>query len=302
MAEVTLLEKCAGLNTVTDPVRLDYDPKVGVAQLAMAVNVDVDDTGRVSRRKGYAQLRAESCHSLWTSRTGKTFYVSGGSLYQLGVAGSRVGIRSGLVPDLPMSFCEPAGQYVYYTDGISNGKILNGVSYAWTGSAYIGPTSKYRIDTTPPVGRLLEHIGGRMLIAQDSIIWYSLPFAYDWYIFSTNRVQFETTVIMMKSVETGLWVSDESGVYWLGGPDPLAWTRVKCADKPAIEGTAVVTEGWLVGKGTPGQVAIWTSEDGIFMGDSRGQLVNLSKDTVRPGKSSRGSGVVYNGRYVCILE
>jgi hypothetical protein len=303
MAEVLLLEKCKGLNTVVDPVRLDYDPKAGVVQLAMAVNVDVDDTGRISRRKGYVELRNEECHSLWASPTGQdVFYVSGNALYRLNKDYTRTGLRSGLTPGYRMSFCQPAGLEIYYSNGVENGKILESTSYSWVGEDYVGPPLIWQVSTIPPVGSLLASIGGYMLIAQGEVLWYSMPFAYSHYALSKDWVQFETPIVVVKALETGVWISDQVGVYWLAGADPDKWMRQLRSSYPAIAGTAVVTDGSVVGEGIPGTVVIWASEVGIFVGDEQGRVVNMTQDSMELWKAVRGSGAVYNGRYICILE
>jgi hypothetical protein len=303
MTDVLLLEKCTGLNNLVDPVRLDYDPRSGVAQLAMAVNVDVDNTGRISRRKGYAQLRNDNCHSVWASEDGRdVFFVSGTALYRLGIGLEKIGLRSGLVPDLRMSFCKPAGEEVYYSNGIDCGKIVGNGSFVWMGQAYVGPELIWEVSVNPPVGSLLDSLGGYLLIAQDDVLWYSMPFAYSWYVLSRDRVQFESPVRMLKALSKGVWIGTAEGVWWLGGTEPGKWTRELMADDVAIEGTGVVTDGGLVDKGTPGRVAIWASPAGIFMGNDGGQVVNLTKDSFELWDAPRGSGAVFNGRYICTLE
>lgn len=303
MADVLLLDKCKGINNVVDPVRLQYDPKVGMVQLAMAVNVDIDDTGRVSRRKGYTQLRAEECHSIWSTSDGlKTFYVSGGSLYRLSVEGTRTGLRSGLTAGQRMSYCQPSGAEIYYSNGFENGKIVDDVSYSWIGSSYVGPTLIWKVETVPPVGKLLGSFGGYLLIAADNILWYSLPFSYSWYVLSRDRVEFESEIVMLGCLTSGVWLGTLDGVYWLGGAEPGKWSRQQISSAVSVQGSAVVADGNLFGEGLPGKVVVWASKDGIFVGDERGQAVNVTRDSLSLGRAGRGYGTVYNGRYICILE
>jgi hypothetical protein len=303
MAEVIVLYKCTGLNNVVDPVRLQYDSKAGVSELSAAVNVDIDETGRVSRRKGYSLLRNDSnCHSLWSAGE-DCFYVSGESLYRLNRDWTRVGIRSGLTPGLRVSFCKPFDK-VYYSNGVENGYILRNVSYTWVGEPYVGPTTVWQISTVPPLGHILEVFGSYLLIAQENILWYSLPFAFGWYVLSRDRVEFEGRITMVKGLDSGVWVSDLTGTYWLEGQLPEKWIRDKKSTSFAIEGTGTLTSTDIVGseKGGVEQCVLWSSESGVHLGMDKGELVNLTVDKLHFSPAMRGSGIVFNKRYVTVFD
>jgi len=52
MAEITVFSGATGINNIVDPVRLKFDPDTGIGELAEAVNVVIDQTGRISRKHG----------------------------------------------------------------------------------------------------------------------------------------------------------------------------------------------------------------------------------------------------------
>jgi len=302
---ISIFRGTTGLNDKIDPARLRFDPETGVQDLAEAVNIDIDSSGRPSRRKGYSQLRSEAVHSLW-SNGDVCYYVSGTALYQLNLDWTRTGLRSGLTTGAPMSFCNPdGGTKTYYCNGFENGVISSGVSSAWIGSPYVGPVTIWKISTIPPVGHLLESIGGYMLIAEDDVLWHSVQFAHSWYRPSRDRFQFDGRISMIKALDDGLWVSDAKATYWLEGLDPMQWKRNLKADYPALFGSAAYFDGALLGEGNLyGRCVVWTTpKNGICIGGPQGYFANLTqRKLVYPACDRRGAGLVIGDRYVCAME
>ncbi len=103
-----------GLNNVGDPMRL------GLSWLTLADNVDIDSTGKISRRGGFAELVSV------TSMTGayatfdeqRMYYVADGNL----TTGDGVVLASGF-GSAPMHWCEVNGQ-VFYNNGTQRGIIM----------------------------------------------------------------------------------------------------------------------------------------------------------------------------------
>ena len=76
---IPFYRRTSGLNNATEPSRLSCDPETGTIELAAAVNVNIDSTGRFSRRQGYEQLIGlAGAHSLW-AREDQCFFVVGQS-------------------------------------------------------------------------------------------------------------------------------------------------------------------------------------------------------------------------------
>lgn len=83
--------------------------------LLVASNVDIDKTGRVSRRAGTQRLSAGATHSLWSNEK-LALFARNGTLYRLHPSGQEQALRSGV------------GRYVAYAD-------VNGAAYCSDGTS-----------------------------------------------------------------------------------------------------------------------------------------------------------------------
>ncbi len=114
--------KFTGINNVLPPERLPHQA------LRSAVNVDIDQTGRPRRRKGFTKVLAGSnVRSIWSNGT-TMLYAEGNELKDFG---SNSIIRSDLEINSRVSYEEVAGQ-IYYTDNQINGiYTANGINRSW---------------------------------------------------------------------------------------------------------------------------------------------------------------------------
>lgn len=101
-----------GFNNTQDPVRL------GLEWLTQADNINIDDTGMLSRRVGFTEHFAAAVTSAYaTIDTERMYYVAGGSLK----TGDGVVLATGLAAD-PMHWAEVNDQ-VFYNNGVDRGII-----------------------------------------------------------------------------------------------------------------------------------------------------------------------------------
>jgi hypothetical protein len=113
-----------GVNNVQAPERLD------LKELREALNVDIDDSGRLRRRDGFTKVyTGTNCHSFWANDAG-AYFVEEGSLQRLNADFSSTVLRTGLQINQKMSFVSADDGAVYYSDGIHLGKI-SGDGTAW---------------------------------------------------------------------------------------------------------------------------------------------------------------------------
>lgn len=111
----------AGMNNRQAPYSL---PEGAVAD---ALNGDFDTLGRFSRRAGFERVAPmQRAHSAFSAR-GAAYMVDGHELIQW-VPGGRQFLAQ--VSGEPMSFVEHNG-VVYWTDGVSTGRIVDGVAKSW---------------------------------------------------------------------------------------------------------------------------------------------------------------------------
>ena len=95
------------------------------ADLSVASNVDVDETGRVYRRSGYTKLaNATAAHSLYSDGV-TTYFADGGSLYRLNGDYTTAAVATGLSSGGPLTYVTVNGQ-TYWGNGAQSG-VLTGM-------------------------------------------------------------------------------------------------------------------------------------------------------------------------------
>lgn len=310
MPEVVFFRGTTGLNTRTDPARLRYDQETGVQDLAVAYNVDIDDTGRISRRKGYTQKASGSSHSLFAADD-VCLFVSGTSLKQLHADYSS-SVLATVTSGARMSYAA-VNKQVYYVNGIDKGIFEDGSVSAWTYSSgsYVGPETT-REFSGPPNGSIVEHYNGRVYVVQANYAFYSEPIAYSMFDLVRGYVPFEKNILMFRAVADGIWVGTTDGVEFLGGSDPKEFRRVEVADYAPIQYSDVAFHGRMVTTtdGTPivdvsaGDAAVmWLSREGVCYGGPGGTFQNLTKHKIATlPEGNAGSGVVIDGRYIGLID
>jgi len=305
---ISLFRGSTGLNTKLDPVRINYDPKSGVHDLAACKNVEIDDSGRVGRRKGYTNKASGSYHSLWCD-TGNAMVVKNNALCVLNPDYTVTPIRN-MTPGARVSYVQ-VDNAIYYTNGHERGKIktggyFDGLSYTWNRGDYVGPETDRQL-SDPPTGTHLEFFSGRMWISQGRVVWFSEQFDLSAYDLASNLIEFEDPVIMIRATFDGLFISTEKNTYFVAGTNPVEMAPRLIADYPALEwsdvkfvgtisrirgGTASVntSQGYLC--------AMWLSSKGICVGGPEGQFYNLTEDKIDLPMALSGAGLIWDGKYI----
>jgi len=300
MQQVNLLTRSAGLNVVVDPVRLRYDPEAGQQELAVALNVDIDQTGRVSKRRGYEQVSSTPCHSVWHG-AGRTLAVSNGWIVLVGEDFSYLPLHN-LAHDERVWFLDVNGD-VFWGNGFETGILRGGmVPQAWP---FLMPQSENddRHLEAMPVGKNLELYNGRIFLAKDNAVFYSEPLGYYATDMARNWFVFESPVSMVRAVEGGLYVGTGTEVNFLGGPTVQEMTRTVVSTSPPIEGTCAKIDGRHVMQGEILQRGVmWTAQDGIYVGFPGGQVFNLTKDKLRYPGGNSGSAVAHGDTYLSLID
>ena len=296
---VRILSGGMGLNTVVDPIRLPFDPETGISDLAVAVNVTVDETGCLSRRNGYLKVRDESSHSLFCDG-GDCLFVSGDTLYRLLPDYSVETVRTGFTEWDRMAYVQ-VNNDIYYSNSVELGIVRSGgVPENWVAQPYVGPETN-RVFDGPRPGTHLAFAFGRIFVADGDVLWWSEPFGFAWFDRTRNFIQFPRRIVMVKAVAGGLYVSDEKHTYFLRGTDPKEFIQVTAAGFPALEWSEAIdlVEGFDIGVPDPGLCALWASREGACMGTPGGVVVNLNKKKViYPEQGSWGAGLLRGYNYI----
>lgn len=288
---ITIFKSTTGLNIVDDPVRLSE------TDLQVAVNMSVDPSGRPKSRARVRSIQTGVYHSLFCDK-GDCFVVSSDTLYQVAADGSLTVVRSGLTPS-HMAFSQ-VGDRTYYTNGHELGYILNGTHNDWLAGTYVGPET-HRQFNGPLAGHHLTEFFGRMIISNENALYWSEPYNFGLFNLAASFVQFYTKIIMLKSIDAGLFVSTEKNTYFLTGPDPAKWTKRHVANYPVIEHTCAIDYFNAVDLGfdQPGRCAVWASPEGAIMGLPDGSVVNLNKrKIIYPEAARTGFGGIFGYNFI----
>lgn len=301
MSFKTLLRGCRGINNRIDPVRLRYDAETGMADLAEAVNCDIDDTGQIGRRQGQTLLSAGVYHSVFCDK-GDAFVVqdrtSDAAIYQIATDFSLTEVRPGLEKGERVSFCQ-VGDKTYYSSRYQNGIIEAGISSAWPVETHVGNTT-LREFYPAPLGSHIAVFMGRMWIADGPVVWVSEPYAFGKFRLSASGFPFGSDVRMIRPVAGGVWVSDSNKTGFIRGAEEFsAMTFEKKSSFPAHEWSDNIELVDLsrTALEIPGLSAVWSSDDGLTIGTSTGELVVPTRERLIYPTGATGATVV-NGSNV----
>ena len=296
---VTVLKGSTGLNTKVDPVRLQYDSKAGVAELAEAVNVCIDDTGRIRRRKGTtATNQTSATHSLFVGDTGG-YFVSAGDLYKMNGDFLSTLIKAG-VGNTRMSYAEYAGR-LFFANGVTNGAVSGNTASAWQAS-YVGPETTKNL-VPPPVGSHLAVFNASILIARDTAVWMTRNFD-PYHVDATRGVfPFSNTVLMVRPVDDGFYVGTTAAIYFIAQTGPSDYQLQKKANYPPVEWTDVEVDASLVAKvNQTGQAGMCVTTQGICYLGHGGAFANMTQDKIDLPSTTTGSAVFHDGEYIACLH
>lgn len=294
----TLFKGSTGLNTRSDPSRIGFNSETGVSDLALAVNVIVDDSMRVSRRGGYTSISSTAYHSPLPLDSLSFLAISGTDLrlvYTDATYQSLATVTQGARTDYLK-----VGSKIMYCNGYENGLIENATRSAWSVGTYHGP-SRSKVFEAPPVGTLLAYFAGCVWIAERNVLWHSEPYSLNLFDKSKGFFYYESDITMIEPVSHGIYVSTEDRIIFLAGKTPEGMEENTLTDYPAIKGTAVKVSGTVLGGDHRQQnmVTIFTTTKGICLG---GQTFdNLTQDKFDYPLAHEGCATMIDNIYVVNL-
>ncbi len=282
-----------GINNRLDPVRLKFQ-EGAIVELALGVNIDIDDSGRPSRRMG-SLITAETgnCHSLFCEG-GTCLFVKTTGLYVLHVDYSSTGVRT-VTLGARMDY-EQVGERIYYLNGFERGYVEIELSYSWVVGDYVGPDTT-KTFSNPPTGHLLTLYNGRMYIAEDDVVWYSEPFAYNAFNLAKNYIQCRDRVRILGATDAGIVIGTGKEIVTYTGPLPDEWVRKQVAPNAAIEGTLAKVDAPKI-KGL-----MFASVEGLCLVEKdNNKFTNLTEERLNYPSAVEGSGLYKDGKYTCLLK
>lgn len=284
VAKLQTMDRFIGINNVDDAIRLSPLVVNGayVYPLQQASNVEIDNTYGLKSRGGYAEtITGTDLHSIW-SDDDTCLVVDGTTLYQYNEDDSITSLRTGLTKGARMS-CAPWNDRVYYTNGFEIGYVKNLVSY-------LIPDPQLTFKQPLPAGQLIEYYRGCLYVARDNILYISDPLC-DYYDTRHGYRIFANRITLLRAVDSGLYVGDER-VWWVKGEGPEDFARDEVYPYKPIPYTDVRVNGQNVGGGMDGNVALWTGENGICVGNNSGNVTNLTEARYSFTAHGQGTGFI----------
>lgn len=288
-----------GLNNRFDPMRHRFNPDTGMGELEEAVNVDIDDSGMISRRLGQVEISAGSFLNAFCDK-GDCFIVQDrtidSALFILDPdMVSLTGIRSGMTKGAMVSFCQ-VGEKTYYMNGYQAGVIDSGISYLWPDSNHLG-ASTTREYYSVPIGTHIAVFDGHMLVAEGNVLWISERYEFGKYRMAKNFFQMGSDIRMVKPVLNGIWISDQDKTGFIA---PKPGQHISEADFyrkssfPAHEWSDNIE---LVDLGDTelqikGNSAIWSSDEGLCIGSENGDFEVSTIEKIIYPTGANGATVV----------
>jgi hypothetical protein len=293
--------KFKGLMNVSDPDRITR------RDLATATNIDIDRTGSILLRDGFEQQLSGDYKDVFSDGT-TIIAVKGIDLVRIIPAATYTeSVLRYNVGNSDMVY-QPIKDKLYYTNGVVIGYVQNN-----TDNSLATPTIAFK-HTLPP-GHLMKLHNGVLYIAKeigyatttDHWILYSDPYSYERYDEQNDPLSFRSKVIMMESVEDGMYISDRHNIYYMTGkPGKETLKRRIVADYPAIRGTSNVMTDVRIGQDFFRAVVFMSTDKGICVGTDNGVFMNLTERRyLMPSGLTKGCSVIRKGnidQYITIVR
>lgn len=292
-----------GLNNSLDPTRIAFDFKTGVTELSQAINVNIDNSGRPSRRRGRTQKSSDA------SRCG---FVAGGvclcvkttNLCRMWPDYSTTVLRSGLTLGARMSY-RLIGDRIYYTNEYEKGYIYKNKNYAWEKGNYELKHPTRRIFSDPPNGHIVSWFSGRALMAVDNAICASEPSFYGVFNLHNNTRMFPDRVTMIRPTTQGLWVGTESQIFFYRGNK---WREIRREPKGdpqkasygVLFGSDVICPGEKLNSNS--DKIMFTTPKGICTGSEDGILAIETEKKLTFPSGRYASAAIVGDRYLVLIE
>jgi len=279
---VTIYAGAAGGDNAHREDDIGFNSDTGVTALAKGVNVVIESSGkgrpRCRRANGYSELFAGAYHSGFRD-TGDAFVAKGTLLYRFKRERTLQLIVSGLT-GARLCYAQH-GERTFYGNGTQGGVIEGGVASSWPTDSYLGMDTVRAYSGAPVPGKMCIH-GGRINIVTPSdpnTIYGSEYGMFNTFFKAENHQNFESRVIMMVEVETGMFVSTEHHTWFMQGQGALRDMKLFNKDVgPAFEWSEWHQKVAVADLGLPGggYCRLWRGKTGAMVGFADGSIANLT--------------------------
>jgi hypothetical protein len=292
--------KFAGIKNTVSEERLSLGGsdasgrKLG-AELAAAVNVDIDDAGQLRRRRGQSRVGNGNYHSLWQCGD-IVFVVKDGNLSRLFPDYTTRILKYGVGQD-HVSFVK-VDDTVYFSSRVMSGKVrLTDMEVSdWghhedeaTGGRWLSPVIaptdnlpavRGKLLGAPPHASYLNYFNGRIYLASGKTLWATELYLYDYVDKTRTFISFEEDITGIGVVTDGMYLGTTEAVYFLSGPFGQM-QRIKLADTGLIPGSMIEVPADIVrGASASKNAVMFMTRFGVFSGLDGGIATNLTQSRV----------------------
>jgi hypothetical protein len=259
----------SGINNVDRtfrmPVKESSDLRCTLRDVENIENMDIDNVYVLSTRPGSdLKIAGTDIHSLWSD--GETcLFVDGTKFYRLNEDYSITELLAGLI-NARMSY-DKFNDRIYLTNG-----SYVGYYHDLSVSALTEPTMTYK--KSLPAGQRIAYYRGQLFVASRNVLYVSDALC-DHYDVRTGYRVFENDITMLRAVDRGIYVAD-GRTWFISGDNEFQKKLVSASD--AVPFTDALVAGQLVKEGVEGSCAAWVSSSGICIGDSEGNVKNVTHD------------------------
>jgi hypothetical protein len=282
--EITLYNRSSGVNNRVDATRIGIT-EGAFAGLEIANNVYIDSSGLINYLPEKTLKVSGTYHSLYKTAFG--FYViadetSTSTLYYVSIDSNQFNfrtIKTSLTKGLKVTYTL-LGDKLLYSNGTDYGYITSYVNYNWP--IQINKRLSNLVAFTP--GNHIDIFNGRVISLDDDEIIFSESFMPGLWDETKNRRRLSSDGTMLRSVGTGIFVSDSERVYFLRGDNPNEWKLDKVLDCPAIAYSSYpqLVKANLFGLQTDQLALLFNTTKGPCIGLSSGEVFNLIENKFIP--------------------
>lgn len=147
-----------------------------------------------------------------------------------------------------------------------------------------------------PGGHIVRGYNGRLYVANGSTLWFSEPLRPHLVSPRHGFLQFTGRIRMVEPTDSGIYVGDDRGVWWLAGGDPNDFKQQMASDTSPLDGSSIVVPSHHLGaieNRAPGDYVVWMSPDGHMVGTADGTVNPLNSGRIKVAPEVAGQSVFF---------
>lgn len=155
--------------------------------------------------------------------------------------------------------------------------------YAVTVAPTGAPCQTLHLTPMPP-GNFVRGYKGRLYVAAGSVLYFSEALRPHLTAPRHNFIQFVGDIRFIEALDTGLYIADDRGVWWLSGDDPAQARLVNVSQTTVVSRSSVrmaTSDMPAALRSSENDAALWLSTHGYMVGTNSGNVVPLHPERIR---------------------